>query len=612
MNFPSLPSALTRALAAREYLDPTPVQAAVLQDDAAGRDLLVSAQTGSGKTVAFGLAMAAELLEGEDRLPEPQAPMALIVAPTRELAMQVHGELTWLYAETGARILTAIGGTDAAKERRGLASGAHIVVGTPGRLRDHIDRGRLDISALRVLVLDEADEMLDLGFREDLEFILEATPSARRTLLFSATIPRDIADLARRYQDNALRIDTLVRNQAHSDIEYKAIRIAGHDTERAVVNVLRFYDSRATLVFCGTRDGVRYLTANLQKRGFAAVALSGELSQDDRTAALQSLRDGRVRICVATDVAARGLDLPELGLVIHADLPMTKETMTHRSGRTGRAGRKGVCVLLVPHTRRRRAEMLLASANINATWSGPPTAAEIADLDRERLLADHVITEPATEDDLAIGQVLLAGWSPDELAAALVRLYRSRLPVAQDLQDTTPMSDRREMQRREAPRGYKAADREASAEPMVPAIRAKHERPENTTWFRMNVGRKDNADPKWILPLICRAGGVTKKDIGSIKIFDAETKFELDVASVDGFFAAVRASGETETQFEPTSPPGQGAFRPGSPRFAGKRPDQGGFAKPAGRPDQAGYAKPPGRPGFKKPFKAGKPKRAGV
>ncbi len=622
MNFPTLSSALTRALSARDYLDPTPVQAAVLEPGAVGRDLLVSAQTGSGKTVAFGLAMAAELLEGADRLPEAGAPMALIVAPTRELAMQVHGELTWLYAETGARILTAIGGTDAARERRGLSQGAHIVVGTPGRLRDHIDRGRLDISALRVLVLDEADEMLDLGFREDLEFILEATPSERRTLLFSATIPRDIADLARRYQDNALRIDTLVRNQAHADIEYKAIRIAGHDTERAVVNVLRFYDSRATLVFCATRDGVRYLTANLQKRGFAAVALSGELSQDDRTAALQSLRDGRVRICVATDVAARGLDLPELGLVIHADLPLTKETMTHRSGRTGRAGRKGVCVLLVPHTRRRRAEMLLASANINALWSGPPTAAEIADLDRERLLADPVITEPATEDDLAIGQVLLAGWSPEELAAALVRLYRARLPQAQDLLDTTPMSDRRELQRREPARGYKAADRDA--EPAVQAIRPKHERPENTAWFRLNVGRKDNADPKWILPLICRVGGVTKKDIGSIKIFDGETKFELDVASVDGFVAAVRAAGETETQFEPTTPPGQGTFRAGPPRYAGKRPDQPGFAKPAGRPehtnfakpagrpDHAGFAKPPGRPGFKKPFKAGKPKRDGV
>ena len=320
--------------------------------------------------MAFGLAFAPTLLGDAERFPlQSGAPLALIIAPTRELAMQVHAELSWLYAETGARILSCVGGMDASRERRSLANGCHIVVGTPGRLRDHLERGQLDMSALKAVVLDEADEMLDLGFREDLEFLLDATPDSRRTLLFSATIARDIAALAKRYQNNALRIDTLVRNQAHGDIEYRAIRVAPTDIERAVVNVLRFFDSRATLVFCATRDNVRNLHANLQKRGFAAVALSGELSQEDRTQALQSLRDGRARICVATDVAARGLDLPDLGLVIHADLPTNKETLTHRSGRTGRAGRKGVCVLLVPHPKRRRAETLLASANINAAWA---------------------------------------------------------------------------------------------------------------------------------------------------------------------------------------------------------------------------------------------------
>lgn len=580
INPAKVPPTLARALAAREYLEPTPVQAAVLQADAEGRDLLVSAQTGSGKTVAFGLTMAPDLLDGAETFAgEPGAPLALIIAPTRELAMQVHGELTWLYAEAGARIVSCIGGMDAAKERRGLGNGCHIVVGTPGRLRDHLERGRLDVSALRVAVLDEADEMLDLGFKEDLEFILDATPAERRTLLFSATIPRDIAELARQYQQGALRIDTLVRNQAHADIEYRAMRINGHEIERAVVNVLRFFDSKAALVFCATREAVRHMTINLQKRGFTAVALSGELSQEDRTAALQSLRDGRVRICVATDVAARGLDLPDLGLVVHAELPLNKEVLTHRSGRTGRAGKKGTCVLLVPHSRRRRAETLLASANIRATWSGPPTADEIRTLDRERLLSDPALTEPVTEDELAVGRVLLEGWSAEEIAASLVRLYRSHLPVPQDLIDTTPRSERRE----ESPRGYKSAERE------VPAVRATHERPANTAWFSLNVGRQANADPKWILPLICRLGGVTKKDIGSIKIFDTETKFELDVAVVDGFNASVAAAGDTETQFAPAVAPAARPFRP-SPRFADKRAEHGGphagprsFGKPAPR-----------------------------
>lgn len=615
MTFSQINPALSRALAAREYAEPTQVQAAVLQPDAKGRDLLVSAQTGSGKTVAFGLAMAPDLLgDAEVFTGEPGAPLALIIAPTRELAMQVHGELTWLYAETGARIVSCIGGMDAAKERRGLGNGCHIVVGTPGRLRDHLERGRLDISALRVVVLDEADEMLDLGFKEDLEFILDATPDERRTLLFSATIPRDIADLARQYQRNALRIDTLVRNQAHADIEYRAIRINGHDIERAVVNVLRFFDSKATLVFCATREAVRHMTINLQKRGFTAVALSGELSQEDRTAALQSLRDGRVRICVATDVAARGLDLPDLGLVVHAELPLNKEVLTHRSGRTGRAGKKGVCVLLVPHSRRRRAETLLASANIRANWSGPPTIEEIRTLDRERLLSDPALTEPVSEDELAVGRVLLEGWSAEEIAASLVRLYRSHLPVPQDLVDTTPRSERREEQQQ----GYRSAERAA------PTVREKFERPQNTAWFSVNIGRQANADPKWILPLICRLGGVTKKDIGSIKIFDTETKFELDVAVVDGFNASVAAAGDTEARFSPTSPAGPQPFRPAK-RFADKRAEQGGprsfarsaeggprpFAKPG---DSAGHrpfhkrAEHAGPRSFAEPAEAGTPR----
>lgn len=604
MNFPSINPALARALAARDYLEPTAVQAAVLQPETAGRDLLVSAQTGSGKTVAYGLAFAPTLLGDDERFP-PQsgAPLALIVAPTRELAMQVHGELTWLYAETGARIVSCIGGMDPGVERRALANGCHIVVGTPGRLRDHMERGRLDISDLRVMVLDEADEMLDLGFREDLEFMLNATPQSRRTLLFSATIAREIAELARRYQRDAQRIDTLVRNQAHGDIEYRAIRIAPHDTERAVVNVLRYFDSRATLVFCGTRDNVRYLTANLQKRGFAVVALSGELSQEDRTQALQSLRDGRVKICVATDVAARGLDLPDLGLVVHADLPTNKETLTHRSGRTGRAGRKGVCVLLVPHPKRRRAEALLASANVNAAWSGPPTQAEIRTLDQERLLADPILTETASEEDLALGRTLIANSSAEEIAAALIRLYRARLPVAQDLVDMTPPSERRE-ERRPDTRGYKAAERDA------PPVRERHARPENTTWFSLNVGRQGNADPKWILPLICRLGGVTKQDIGAIRIFDIETKFELDVAVGESFIASVQASGETEIKFQATTPASQTARPTGryptKPReFAAPRAFQKpASARPFVKPATAPAAKPRFNPLKKKRSKA--------
>ena len=361
MSFPALTPPLARALAERNYDSPTPVQLAVLGEDAVDRDLLVSAQTGSGKTVAYGLAMAKDLLDGAEQFEQAAAPLALIVAPTRELALQVQRELTWLYAQARARVVSCVGGMDPRREQRELAAGAHIVVGTPGRLCDHLRRNRLDISELKVVVLDEADEMLNLGFREDMEFILKTTPDTRRTLLFSATFPRGIVALAKQYQQQAFRIEVAGDEGGHADIEYRAIRVASGDVEHAVVNVLRFYESPSALVFCNTRDAVRHLQAALLERGFSVVALSGELTQNERTMALQSLRDGRARICVATDVAARGIDLPSLDLVIHADLPNDAEVMQHRSGRTGRAGRKGVSVLLVPPIRRRRAEVLLES-----------------------------------------------------------------------------------------------------------------------------------------------------------------------------------------------------------------------------------------------------------
>ncbi|MFN3470902.1 MAG: DEAD/DEAH box helicase, partial [Novosphingobium sp.] len=234
------------------------------------------------------------------------APLCLAIAPTRELAMQVAAELQWLYADSGAKIATCVGGMDARREARALSFGVHIVVGTPGRLKDHIDRGNLDLSELKVAVLDEADEMLDMGFREDLEHILDQAPEGRRTLLFSATLAREIVTLAKRYQKDAVRIDATDKSRQHADIEYRAYRIAPNEIEHAVVNTLRWFEAPRAMVFCSTRDSVRHLQSSLLERGFSSVSLSGEMGQRERTDALQSLRDGRARVCVATDVAARG------------------------------------------------------------------------------------------------------------------------------------------------------------------------------------------------------------------------------------------------------------------------------------------------------------------
>ncbi len=563
MTFPSPHPGLARALAARNYSVPTAVQVAVLDANAATRDLLVSAQTGSGKTVAFGLAIAKTLLGEAERFERAAEPVALIIAPTRELAMQVQQELVWLYADTGARIITCVGGMDARAEARQLSSGAHIVVGTPGRLRDHLERKRLDLSKLKTIVLDEADEMLDLGFREDLEFILDATPKDRQTLLFSATMPREIETLARRYQRDAIRIETIRRDEQHADIEYRAIRVAPNEVEIAIVNVLRFHEMRATLVFCSTREAVKRLHARLLDRGFSAVALSGELTQTERTQALQAVRDGRARVLVATDVAARGLDLPDLALVIHADLPNDRDTLLHRSGRTGRAGKKGLCTLIVPYSRRRKADTLLAAAKVKVTWGNAPTADEIRARDSERFLADAVFTDAPTDEDLGLARGLQAARGADEIALALVRMQRARLPAPEDLaEDTgTPRrddrpragADRAGSERPGRERYERPADNTRAADrPGRPADRGprpprpSREDGREMVWFRLNIGREKNADPRWLIPLICNAGGVTKAEIGSIKIFDRDTRFQITAEVAEQFADTVRTSKNKE------------------------------------------------------------------
>jgi ATP-dependent RNA helicase DeaD len=569
MNFPIQNPALRLALAERGYTEPTEVQIAVLREDAEDRDLLVSAQTGSGKTVAYGIAFASTILGAAERLPSPGLPLVLVIAPTRELAIQVHGELAWLYEKAGGIVLSCVGGMDPRREQRALAAGCHIVVGTPGRLQDHINRGNLKLAAAQVIVLDEADEMLDLGFKDELEFILKSAPKSRRTLLFSATIAKDIAALARQYQQDALRIDTVARNQPHADIEYRAIRVAGHEMENGLVNLLRFYEARGSLVFCATREAVRRLHGRLLERGFAVVALSGELSQSERNTALQSLRDGRARVCIATDVAARGLDLPDLDLVIHADLPTNKASLLHRSGRTGRAGRKGICLVLVPHSKRRRAEMLLASANIAPVWADPPTADQILHRDQERLLADPILTEAPLEEDLALGREILGRSSPEAVAAALIRLFRAGLPSPEQISLPPPPAPLSNALASRAPRESVPFERRSDGAAM--------------TWFRAAVGRKNNADPKWLIPLLCRLGGITKQEIGAIRIFDRETKFEIAAHAAEGFAAAVHAAENNDLIIGPTTPPGAAPARDPGPRPA--------KAKPI-RPQRAPDAKP--------------------
>ncbi|WP_298560532.1 DEAD/DEAH box helicase [uncultured Aliiroseovarius sp.] len=497
------------ALARKGYDTLTPVQQAVTNPDLDGRDLLVSAQTGSGKTIGFGLAIAPTLLGEDDTFGSAGAPLALVIAPTRELAMQVKRELGWLYADAGAYLASCVGGMDMRDERRALARGAHVVVATPGRLRDHIMRGSIDLTQIRAVVLDEADEMLDLGFREDLEFILEETPSERQTLLFSATVPNAITKLAKSYQRDAERVSTVGETKQHSDIEYRAMTVAGRDGENAIINVLRYYEAPNSIVFCNTRAMVSRLTARLSNRGFSVVALSGELTQSERSNALQAMRDGRARVCVATDVAARGIDLPNLDLVVHAELPSSHETLLHRSGRTGRAGRKGVSALVVVPASRKKAERILKFAKLNAEWGPAPSAEAVNGRDEERMVASEDWTvEIADSEQTAVAQ-LVEKFSPEQLAAAYLRQYKTRHSAPEELQEVTDQK-----------RTPKA--------PFGPSV-----------WFSVSEGRNQNASPRFLLPMICKAGDITKDDIGAIRIADDQSYIEIREQAVDGFVSAI-------------------------------------------------------------------------
>lgn len=500
MNNTTIAAPLAAALAAKGYASLTSVQEAVMAADAAGRDMLVSAQTGSGKTVAFGLAVASDILAGQDRLEPSDLPLGLAIAPTRELALQVARELEWLYAEAGARIATCVGGMDYRSERRALERGPHIVVGTPGRLRDHIERGGLDLSGLRAAVLDEADEMLDLGFREDLEFILQSAPEDRRTLMFSATVPPAIEKLAKDFQKDALRIVAQGEARQHGDILYRGISVQGRDREPAIFNLLRLYESRTAIIFCKTRANVNHLLARMGNRGFKVVALSGELSQQERTHALQALRDGRAQVCIATDVAARGIDLPGLELVIHADLPTNSETLLHRSGRTGRAGSKGVSALIVAPADYKKAQRLLKMAKVEAEWSAAPSADEVSARDDERML-DHPALHAPVEDEAAQAAALLERFGPDQMAAAFVRLWREGRPAPEELAAVTARPD-----------------------PLVPRTPRDFG---DSVWFSLSVGYSGRAEARWLLPKICEAGSVTKDVIGAIKVRDDESFVQI-------------------------------------------------------------------------------------
>jgi ATP-dependent RNA helicase DeaD len=590
--------AVSEAIAARGFETATPVQAAVRDPALDGRDLLVSAPTGSGKTLAFGTLIADALLDA----PKAEGPRALVVVPTRELAAQVGRELGWLLERSRLRIGTFTGGTPVGPDLRALRAGVDVVVGTPGRLVDHLERGALSLADVRSLVLDEADEMLDLGFREDLEKLLGAAPAERRTLMFSATVPPEIARLASQFQRDAARLDlrAAAGERGHADISFRVLLVRAEDRLAAVVNTLLTAGDAKCIAFCRTRDRVADLHRRLAELGLRVEAIAGDRAQTERDRALAALREGSARVLVATDVAARGIDLPDVELVLHADLPNTAETLTHRSGRTGRAGRKGTTILVADVRERRKAERLLREAGLAATWAGAPDADEVLRQSEERLFADLMEASrgarpdaAASENTAALGDRLRAALPERVLLSVLLARELGRMPRGLAL---VPLD----------PRGPVAGER------------PRRERPDfsSAAIFRVNVGRSTGADPSSLLPLICRRGGITRHDVGAIRVAGTSATFEISAAAAAGFersmhqpdprsegvtFELVRPPGRAPAGEPAATPPARAprAARPAhAPRAHQARPDapERRPGPPRRPPNRAGAPRPGDRP----------------
>jgi ATP-dependent RNA helicase DeaD len=517
---PLLGPALAKALAERGYTELTRVQAAVLDPDLAGRDLRITSQTGSGKTLAIGFAFR-ELVAEPARAEKGVAlPRALVVTPTRELARQVDEELAWLFAGCAGRVASVAGGGGYRDETRALARGPAIVVATPGRLLDHLRNGVIDPRGIVAVALDEADRMLELGFKDELDAIFEQVPEGRRTVLVSATFPREVRALADRVQRNPAHVEGTRLGLANADIDHVIHVVENRQKVDAIVNLLLADPDGQTLVFAHTRSRVGEIAEELAQAGFAVSALSGEMDQKARTRALGAFKRGDLRVMVATDVAARGIDVQDIARVIQVDVPTAADSYTHRSGRTGRAGRKGVSSLLVAPSGVEPALRMLGRAGVSHRFESIPSAADIRRAADERVLAQ--LSSDAGDDDArtrALAARLLA--QPDAERAVARLLANTRIGGIAEPRDVRPHEPPKPSRERRRPNDDRRDERAGGWVP-----------------FRVSWGGRHGADPRRLLALVCRRGGVRGQDIGAIYVEPQFSIVHVESGSADAFARA--------------------------------------------------------------------------
>jgi ATP-dependent RNA helicase DeaD len=377
--FDQLPEDIQLGIHDLGWKEPMPVQARVLPAMLEGGDLIVQAQTGSGKTGAFGIPIVRALD------PEQKACQALVMLPTRELAGQVAHEIEVLGRAKGIKCLPVYGGVGYAQQLEGIAAGHHVIVGTPGRILDHLNSGRLSFASVRILILDEADEMLSLGFWPDMREINKHLPDGRQSCLFSATIPEKVRSLSRFFLDDPKYVSLSEDQIAPQQIEHFFVVTTAQEKETTLVRLLEYEDPESAIIFCNTKGDVRFLTAFLQRRGFDADQISGDLSQAAREEAMRRIKGGELRFLIATDVAARGIDISDLTHVIGYSAPESPDVYVHRTGRTGRAGKAGTAISLVSGLDIGNFRHLQQMNKIQITERRVPSDDDIADRIGERL-----------------------------------------------------------------------------------------------------------------------------------------------------------------------------------------------------------------------------------
>jgi len=537
-KFPNVPMPLQKAMTGRGFSQLTLVQQQVLHLHSEGCNLRISSQTGSGKTIAIGLALGETLQH--IREPWKAGPLALVVAPTRELAVQIQGELSWLYAELKyVKVSVVTGGTDIFREKKALRDRPVVLVGTPGRLLDHCRQKTLKLNETQHVILDEADQMLDMGFKDELDSIVELLPSERKSHLISATFPKEVKRLADRFQPDAVVVEGTKLGAPNQDIEHIAYRVRSRERYGALVNSLLLAQGERCLIFVRRRMDASDLAEMLASDGFSAMPFSGDLSQSQRTRTLNAFRKGVVNTLVATDVAARGIDVADISSVIHRDLPMDSETYTHRSGRTGRAGKKGKSVLLVPPAGERRIRRLLGEASIEATWQSVPQPKKIEKtmVKRARRKVHALMKEEPqlSEHDLDYAKSLLDEYDARTLVGLLMELAVPVLP-RKPASVAEVDADRKE--------GRGKRDR-SNDNPR----RERHKEKLDNDYvpFVVQKGRGQGANTKVLLAKVCDRGQFSSRYVGAITVLDEKSIVDISVEVADAFEEAPPAEGKHES-----------------------------------------------------------------